>query len=162
MRQVLGPGALGRPRGIWWRRRWEGGLGWGIHVSPWLIHVNVWQNPLKCCEIISLQLMKINEKKKHRLFCSQPSLWPNSHLVTWLQTIVLTIWTFVGKVTSPLFNTLSKFVIALLPRSKHLLSFNFMAAVTLGSDFGAQETFQCFLSFSIYLPLSDGSGMHWS
>ena len=20
---------------------WEGGLGWGIHVTPWLIHVNV-------------------------------------------------------------------------------------------------------------------------
>ena len=21
--------------------RWEGGSGWGIHVNPWLIHVNV-------------------------------------------------------------------------------------------------------------------------
>ena len=41
MRQVLGPGALGRPRGIGWRGRWEGGSGWGIHVYPWLIHVNV-------------------------------------------------------------------------------------------------------------------------
>ena len=41
MRQVLGPGALGRPRGIGWRGRWEGGLGWGIHATPWLIHVNV-------------------------------------------------------------------------------------------------------------------------
>ena len=41
MRQVLGPGALGRPRGIGWRGRWEGGSGWGIHVTPWLIHVNV-------------------------------------------------------------------------------------------------------------------------
>ena len=63
MRQVLGPGALGRPSGIKWRGRWEGGLGWGIHVTPWLIHVNVWQNPLQCCEVISLQLIKINEKK---------------------------------------------------------------------------------------------------
>ena len=44
MRQVLRPGALGRPRGIRWRGRWEGGSGWGIHVTPWLIHVNVWQN----------------------------------------------------------------------------------------------------------------------
>ena len=34
-------GALGRPRGIWWRGRWEGVLGWGIHVNPWLIHVNI-------------------------------------------------------------------------------------------------------------------------
>ena len=33
-------GALGRPRGIGWRGRWEGGSGWGIHVNPWLIHVN--------------------------------------------------------------------------------------------------------------------------
>ena len=46
MRQVLGAGALGRPRGIGWRGRWEGGSGWGTHVTPWLIHVNVWQRPL--------------------------------------------------------------------------------------------------------------------
>ena len=31
------------------------------------------------------------------------------------------IWTFVGKVMSLLFNMLSRFVIAFLPRSKHLL-----------------------------------------
>ena len=41
MRKVLGPGALGRSRGIGWRGRWEGGLGWAIHVTPRLIHVNV-------------------------------------------------------------------------------------------------------------------------
>ena len=40
-KNMLGPGALGRPRGIGWRGRWEGGSGWGIHVTPWLIHVNV-------------------------------------------------------------------------------------------------------------------------
>ena len=33
--------ALGRPRGIRWRGRWEGGSGWGTHVDPWLIYVNV-------------------------------------------------------------------------------------------------------------------------
>ena len=33
--------ALGRPRGIGWRGRWEGELGWGTHVNPWLIHFNV-------------------------------------------------------------------------------------------------------------------------
>ena len=37
------------------------------------------------------------------------------------KTIALTIWTFVGKVMSLLFNTLSRFVIAFLPRSKSLL-----------------------------------------
>ena len=37
------------------------------------------------------------------------------------KTIVLTIWTFVSKVMSLLFNMLSKFFIAFLPRSKGLL-----------------------------------------
>ena len=35
--------------------------------------------------------------------------------------MVLTRWTFVGKVTSLLFNMLSRLVINFLPRSKHLL-----------------------------------------
>ena len=35
--------------------------------------------------------------------------------------IALTIWTFAGKVISLLFNTLSKFVIAFIPRSKRLI-----------------------------------------
>ena len=47
MRQVLGPGALGKPRGSGWRGRWERGSGWGTHVNPWLFHFNVWQNPLQ-------------------------------------------------------------------------------------------------------------------
>ena len=66
MRQVLGAGALGRPRGIGWRGRWEGGSGWGILVNPWLIHVSVWQKPLQYCKVISLQLIKINGKKRRR------------------------------------------------------------------------------------------------
>ena len=41
--------------------------------------------------------------------------------MTTRKTIALTIWTFVGKVMSLLFNTLSKIVMVFLPRSKHLL-----------------------------------------
>ena len=52
------------------------------------------------------------------------------------KTIVLTVWTFVGKVMSLFFNMLSRFVIAFLSRSKCL---NFMAAVTICSDFGVQK-----------------------
>ena len=45
-----------------------------------------------------------------------------SHLyLTTGKTIALTIWTFVSKVMSLLFNTLSRFIIAFLPRSKCLL-----------------------------------------
>ena len=47
-----------------WGGRGERGSGWGAHVNPWLIHVNVWQKPLQYCKVISLQLIKINEKKK--------------------------------------------------------------------------------------------------
>ena len=41
--------------------------------------------------------------------------------MTTRKIIVLTRWTFVGKVMPLLFNTLSTFVIAFLPRTKHLL-----------------------------------------
>ena len=57
------------------------------------------------------------------------------------KTIALTRQTFVGKVMSLLFNMLSRFVVAFLPRSKYLLIF--MAVVTICSDFGAQEDKVC-------------------
>ena len=47
MRQVLRASAPGRPRGMGWRGRWEGGSGWGTHINPWLIHFSVWQKPLR-------------------------------------------------------------------------------------------------------------------
>ena len=50
------------------------------------------------------------------------------------KTIAWTRQTFVSKMMSLLFNVLSSFVIVFLPRSKHL---NFMAAVTVHSDFEA-------------------------
>ena len=64
MRQVLGAGALGRLRGMGWGGRQDGGLGWGTHVNPWLIHVNVWQKPLQYCKVIRLQLIKMIRKRK--------------------------------------------------------------------------------------------------
>ena len=57
------------------------------------------------------------------------------------KTISLTRWTFVSKVMSLLFNKMSKFVISFLPRRQ--LSFNFMGAVTISSDLGAQENKIC-------------------
>ena len=66
-------------------------------------------------------------------------------------TIALTRRTFVGKVMSLLLNMLSRLVITFLPRRK---SFNFMAAVTICSDFGApkNKVSHCFHCFPIYLP----------
>ena len=60
-----------------------------------------------------------------------------SHLyLTTGKTIALTIQTFVGKVMCLLFNMLSS-------SSKEQASFNFMAGVTIYSDFGAQENKVC-------------------
>ena len=51
------------------------------------------------------------------------------------KTIALTRWTFVGKVMSLLFNTVSRFVIAFLPRSKSLLiPFNLISLYLSWSD----------------------------
>ena len=60
--------------------------------------------------------------QKHQFFSTQPSLWTDSypHMTTG-KTIALSIQTFVDKVMSLLFNTLSRFIIAFLLSSKHLL-----------------------------------------
>ena len=65
-------------------------------------------------------------------------------------SLLLENHSLVGKMMSLLFNTVSRFVIAFLPRSKC----NFMAAVTIHSDFGARENKIChyFDFFSICLP----------
>ena len=67
------------------------------------------------------------------------------------KTIALTRQTFVGKAMPLFFTMLSQFVS--FP-SKEQASFNFMAAVTICSDFGAQENkvSHCFHCFPIYLP----------
>ena len=56
-------------------------------------------------------------------------LWHSAYIMVQLsflymttgKTIILTRWTFVGKVMSLVFNTLSRLIIAFPPRSKHLL-----------------------------------------
>ena len=68
------------------------------------------------------------------------------------KTIALTRQISLDKVMSLLFNMLSRLVITFFPRSKRLLIF--MAAVTICSDFGAQENkvrHSCHC-FPIYLP----------
>ena len=87
MRQALGPGALEKPRGSRWRGRWEGGLGWGTHVNPWLFHSNVWQNSLQ----IKKKKKKENQKKKENVSfsCQGPRMegstltGPGVHVPVW-------------------------------------------------------------------------------
>ena len=51
VKQTTSPGGMhetgartwctGKTQRDWVEKEWEGGSGWGIHVNPWLIHVNV-------------------------------------------------------------------------------------------------------------------------
>ena len=67
-------------------------------------------------------LLQHHSSKASILPCSAFFIVQLSHpYMTTGKTVALTIWTFVGKVMSLLFNMLSRFVIAFLPRSKHLL-----------------------------------------
>ena len=67
-------------------------------------------------------LLQCHSSKASVLQCSAFFMVQLSHpYMTTGKTISWTIWTFVGKVMSLLFNILSRFVIGFLPRSKHLL-----------------------------------------
>ena len=69
-------------------------------------------------------LLQHHSSKASILWCSAFFIVQLSHpYMTTGKTIALTRWTFVGKVMSLLFNTLSRWVITFLPRSKrHLIS----------------------------------------
>ena len=67
-------------------------------------------------------LLQHHSSKASILGCSAFFMVQLSHsYMTTGKNIALTRWTFAGKVTSLVFNMLCRFVIAFLPRSKHLL-----------------------------------------
>ena len=67
-------------------------------------------------------LLQHHSLKVSVLWCSAFFVVQLSHLyMTNGKTVALTVWTFVSKVMSLLFNTLCRFVIAFLPRNKCLL-----------------------------------------
>ena len=79
--------------------------------------------------------------------------------MTTRKTMPLTRGITIGKVMSLLFDMLSRFVSF---SSKKQMSFNFMAAVSISSDFRAQENkiCHCFHCLPIYSPWSDGTRCH--
>ena len=121
--------------------------------------------PLGLPSLISLQSKRVSRVfsstrvQKHQVFARQPSLWSNSHLyMTTGITIVLTIWNFVSKVMSLVFNILSRFVIAFLPRSKCLLILWLQLPVRSGAH--KNKVCHYFHFCPIYLPWSDGTEFH--
>ena len=122
----------------------QGGQSIGALASVLPMNIQDWFT-LGLAGLISLQsrehsrVFSNTTVQKHQFFSAQPSYKEEScptltSIHDYWKTIALTIWTFVSKVMSLLFNMLCRFVTAFLPRNK---SFNFMAAVTICSDFGA-------------------------
>ena len=106
-------------------------------------------------------LLQHHSSKASILLCSALFIVQLSHpYMTTGKTIALTRWTFFGKVMSLLFNMLSRFVIAFLPRSKCLLIswLKSPSAVILESP--KNKVCHCFPCFPIYLPWRDGTRCH--
>ena len=79
-------------------------------------------DPLAAQGTLKRSLVQYHSLKASILWCLAFFMVQLSHpYMTTGKTIALTRWTSVGKVMPLLFNTLSRFVIVFLPRSKHLL-----------------------------------------
>ena len=137
----------------------------GVSASASVLPMNTqdW-SPLGWTGWISLQSKELSRvfsstsSKASILWCSAFFTVQLSHpYMTTGKTIALTRRTFVGKVMSLLFNMLSRLLITFLPRKV-----NFMASITICSDFGAQKNkvWYCFHCFPIYFPWSDGTRCH--
>ena len=145
--------------------RWPKYWSFSFNISPSNKHPGLISFRIDWLDLLAVQgtlkcLLQHHSSKAPILLHSAFLIVPLSHPYMIIgKTIALTTWTFVGKVMSLLFNMLSRLVITFLPRSKGL---NFMAAVTICSDFGVQENkvCHCFHCFSIYLPWSDGTRCH--
>ena len=102
---------------------------WSLSFTSGLpINIQNWF-PLGLIGMISLlseglsRVFSSTPVQKHQFFGYQPSLWSNTHICAWeLEKSYLSLYgCFVSKVMSLHFNILSRFVIAILPRSRHLL-----------------------------------------
>ena len=76
------------------------------------------------------------------------------------KTVALTIWSFLSKVMSLLFNMLSTLVITFLPRSKNLLISRLLSPSAVILEPPKNKISHCFHCFLIYLPWSDGARCH--
>ena len=103
-------------------------------------------------------LLQHHSSKASILWCSSFFIVQLSHpYMTAGKNIALTRWTFVGKVMSLLFDTLSRLVITFLPRSKHLLISWLRSPSAVILEPPKNKVNHC---FPIYFPWSDGTGCH--
>ena len=140
------------------RIRWPKCWSFSFSISPSNEYSGLISFRIDWLDLLAVQgtfksLLQHHNSKAAILQCSAFFMVQLSHMyLTTRKTIALTVWIFVTKVMSLLSNMLSRFVIAFLPRNKHLLIS--WLAVAIHSDSGAQENkiCHCFSFFPFYLP----------
>ena len=107
--------------------RWPKYWSFSFSISPSNEYSGLISLRIDWFDLVAIQgtlksLLQYHSSKTSILWCSAFFMVQFSHpYMTTGKTIALIRWTFVGKVTSLLFNMLSRFVITFLPRSKRLL-----------------------------------------
>ena len=109
------------------RIRWPKYWSFSFNITPSNEHPGLISFRMDWLDLLAVQgtlksLLQHHSSKALILRCSAFFILQLSHpYMTTGKTRALTRWTFVGKVTSLLFNVLSRLVITSLPRSKRLL-----------------------------------------
>ena len=135
--------------------RWPKYWSFSFSISPSNEHPGLISFRMDRLDLLAVQgtlksLLQHHSSKASILRCSAFFIVPLSHsYMTTGKTIALTRRTFVGKVMSLLLGMLSRLIIIFLPRTKCL---NFMATVTICSDFGAQKNKVCLKTVSTVSP----------
>ena len=107
--------------------RWPKYYSFSFSISPSKEHSGLMSFRMNCLDLLAVQetlksILQHHSSKASILRHSAFFIAQLSHpYMTTGSTIALIRWTFVDRVMSLLFNMLSRFVIAFLPRSKHLL-----------------------------------------
>ena len=139
--------------------RWPKDWSFSFNISPSNKHSRLISFRMDCLDLLAVQgtlksLLQHHSSKASMLRRLAFFVVQLSHpYMTTGQTIALTRRTFVCKVMSLLLNMLSSLVGHNFS-SKEQASFNFIAAITICSDFGApqNEVSHCFHCFPIYFP----------
>ena len=145
--------------------RWPKYWSLSFNISPFNEYSELISSMIDWFDLLAVQgtlksLLQHHSSKASVLCCSAFFMVRHSHpYMTAGKTIALTIWTYVGKMMSLFFNTLSSFVITFLPRSRHLLIswLQSPSAVILESRKIKSDTSHC---FPIYFPWSDRTRCH--
>ena len=135
----------------------SGGQSIGVSISLSNEYSGLISSRIDWLDLLAVQwilksLLQHHSSKASILQCSAFIIVQLSHpYITTGKTIALTRRTFVGKVTSLLFNMLSRLVIAFLPRSKHLLISWLQSPSAVILEPSKNKVSHCFHCFPIYL-----------